>query len=127
MNDRRDIESALARLNALVGAKDNSVIEAFDDDAEVLLVGSELGEIAKGRHAIETFFTALFAAPVTIGWEWNRIDIGTEGATLWFFAEGRAVLDSAGEIKRLPYRLSGVLVRRNGALYWRQFHGSEPR
>jgi len=124
---RRDIESALERLNALMGAKDIGVVNAFDDEADVLLVGSEVDEVVQGKAALKAFFETLFAKPVTIGWDWVRIDTGALGSVLWFFAEGYAVLDTAGEIERRPYRLSGVLVRHDGALHWRQFHGSEPR
>lgn len=123
---RVEIETALHRLNALVGGKDMAVAELFDSGS-ALLVGSETGEIARGRPAIAAFFQSLFAQPVTIGWDWASLETGAEGDVLWFFAEGHAVLDRAGQVDRVPYRLSGILVRRPGGLIWRQFHGAEPR
>ena len=123
---RVEIETALHRLNALVGGKDKAVAELFDSGS-ALLVGSETAEIARGRPAIAAFFQSLFAQPLTIGWNWASLDTGAEGDVLWFFAEGHAVLDRAGVVDRVPYRLSGILVRRPGGLIWRQFHGAEPR
>jgi hypothetical protein len=122
-----EVEFALARLNTLVGSKDMGVAEAFEDTGSVLLVGSEPGEMAHGRPAIAAFFEALYALPITIGWDWASLDVAAEGDVVWFFAEGHAVLDRDGSIERVPYRLSGVLVRRGGTLLWRQFHGSEPK
>ena len=124
---RRDIEAALERLNALVGSKDMGIVHAFDDDADVLLVGSEPDEVIRGKAALTGFFETLFAKPVTIGWNWDRLDTGTQGSVLWFFAEGHVVLDRDGAVTTQPYRLSGVLVRRDGALHWRLFHGAEPK
>jgi ketosteroid isomerase-like protein len=123
----RDIEAALERLNALVGSKDMGIVHAFDEDADVLLVGSETDEVIRGKPALTGFFEALFAQDLTIGWNWTRLDAGTLGNVLWFFAEGHAVLDHGGSVTRKPYRLSGVLVRRDGGLHWRLFHGSEPQ
>ena len=124
---RVEIETALHRLNALVGGKDMAVADQFEDSGSALLVGSETGEIARGRPAIAAFFQSLFAQPVTIGWDWASLETGAEEDVLWFFAEGHAVLDRAGVVDRVPYRLSGILVRRPGGLIWRQFHGAEPR
>lgn len=124
---RRDIEGALHRLNALMGAKDLGILHAFDDDADVLLVGSEIDEVVQGPAALRVFFENLFAQDVSIGWDWSRIDTGAQGNILWFFAEGQVVLDRGRQQDRRPYRLSGVLVRRDGTLRWRQFHGSEPK
>ena len=123
---RDEVESVLARLNALVGSKDTAVAQTFDCTGSALLVGSEPGEMARGRPAIAAFFEALYALPVTIGWDWSSLDAAAEGDVVWFFAEGHAVLDRGDRVDRLPYRLSGVLVRRDGALLWQQFHGSEP-
>lgn len=124
---RSDIETALDRLNALVGSKDMGIVHAFDDEADVLLVGSEADEVIRGRPALKAFFETLFAQPFTIGWNWSRLDTGTLGNVLWFFAEGHVVLDRDGKLTRRPYRLSGVLIRRDGGLHWRLFHGSEPQ
>lgn len=124
---QHDIQSALDRLNALVGSKDMGIVNAFDDDADVLLAGSETDEVMRGKPALTAFFEAMFARPVTIGWDWTRIDGSSQGNVFWLFAEGHAVLDHDGTITSIPYRLSGVLVRRDGNLHWRLFHGAEPR
>jgi hypothetical protein len=124
---QHDIQSALDRLNALVGSKDMGIVNAFDDDADVLLAGSEADEVMRGKPALTAFFEAMFARPVTIGWDWTRIDGSSQGNVFWLFAEGHAVLDHDGTVTRIPYRLSGVLVRRDGNLHWRLFHGAEPR
>ena len=51
---------------------------------------------------------------------------GSHGDVAWLFASGEVVVTDHGADTRVPYRLTGVLERRNGAWKWRQFHGSEP-
>ena len=116
----------LDRLSALMQARDPAISELFTDDDTTLLVGSEPGEIARGRMAIATLLAAIFASPDAVHWEWDIIEAARHGDIAWFFAEGSAVLVGTEETVWRAYRLSGVLVRQNGAWHLAQFHGSEP-
>jgi hypothetical protein len=45
----------------------------------VPLIGSDLGEIARGRQKIESFFIRIFAFEATFSWEWDHIDVSYTG------------------------------------------------
>jgi hypothetical protein len=124
---RSEVKAALDRLNGFMSQADPAIIAQFDPDADVLLAGSEIGEVVRGHTDIGAFFRAIFALPLRIGWHWDTIDAAAEGDVIWFFAEGQAVVTRDGVTDARPYRLSGVLVRRGITVIWRQFHGSEPR
>ncbi|HTJ58293.1 MAG TPA: nuclear transport factor 2 family protein [Devosiaceae bacterium] len=126
MNDRDEIvASALARLSGLMRAADPAIAAEFEPDA--LLVGSEPGEIARGRQEIAALFGDIFRTGRSVWWEWHTVDSQRSRDGAWLFAEGLVVLASSGVENRLPYRLSGALVERNGAWKWQLFHGSEPK
>jgi hypothetical protein len=57
MSDTRtEIVEALDRLNSLMDRRDITVLSEFDDRANVLLIGSEEGEIAEGPEALAALF-----------------------------------------------------------------------
>lgn len=123
---RKEIVEALERLNSLVGRRDLTVLTEFDDAADVLLVGSEEGEIAEGPEALDLLFRHIFDLPVRIDWSWRNVRVSCVGEVAWIFAEGHVNMTSDSGQKQMPYRLSGVLERRKGKWKWRHFHGSEP-
>lgn len=59
MRSEAEVVAALHRFGALLSAKDTAVIREFAPDADVLLVGSELDEIASGPNEIAEFFRAI--------------------------------------------------------------------
>jgi uncharacterized protein (TIGR02246 family) len=118
------IEAVLTRLSALVSGQDLRVLSEFAPDA--LLVGSEDGEVAEGKEELKSFFQRIFAQPIHISWEWQRLRASSARNMAWFFAEGYVVLTSAATEKRVPYRLAGVLQWQDDRWLWRQFNGSEP-
>ena len=121
-----EITAALHRFCALLAARDPAVIQEFAADADVLLVGSEAGEVAAGPDQIAEFFRAILAQPVTIAFEWRETRASVEGDQAWLFATGDVVVRSPDGERRGPYRLTGVLQRRDGKWLWKHFHGSEP-
>lgn len=121
-----EIAAFLDRLSALMQARDPLIIEQFTDDDATLLIGSEPGEIARGRTAIAALFAAIFTSPSAVHWEWDIIEAARQGDIAWFFAEGSAVLVGSEETTWRAYRLSGVLARNGGDWRLAQFHGSEP-
>lgn len=123
---RSQIVGVLDLFNNLVSTKDPHVLAEFIPGDDVLLVGSESGEIAKGRQHLEAFFARIFAREVTFSWEWERIEASQAGDLAWFFAEGWVVLSSLQGQRKSPYRVSGVLERHGERWLWRQYHGSEP-
>jgi hypothetical protein len=115
---------AVARLGRLTAARDSGVLDEFEEDG--ILVGSEPGEIARGRTELAAFFDTLRAWPAAITWEWSRMDHTIAGGTGWFFAEGWVVARRGDVETRRPYRLSGVLTHDGSRWRWRLFSGSEP-
>lgn len=124
---RIEIEAAIGRVSDLINAKDVDLLAQFDHAGGLIFVGSELLEIHRGLPDVEKFFRLLRDAELSVTWRWDHIDADCESDVVWFLAHGNAYVNVAGQEDQRPYRLSGVLVRRDGVLKWRQFHGSEPR
>lgn len=116
----------LLRLFQLVQARDMRVLGEFAATGDVLLVGSDEGEISIGRPAIDAFFPKLFARDATFSWNAGRVEATRSGDVLWLFADGHICVDGQGGKKTAPYRISGILRRSGERWLWSQYHGSEP-
>jgi ketosteroid isomerase-like protein len=104
------------------------VLAKFDDQADILLVGSDKGEIYKGRTAMEVWLGSLYKSS-GFGWQMDRVDISYNGNTAWAFVEGKMNVTNKGTGKlrfSAPYRFSVVLVRKEKGWALRLFHGSAP-
>jgi ketosteroid isomerase-like protein len=99
------------------------VLSLFAPDADATLIGSSLGEIARGPIELRAFLERLFDQPQTVSWEWDDVSISAAGDVAWLWLEGAHCLDGRSE---RAYRISGVLERRQGRWLWSLFHGSEP-
>ena len=125
--DADAVLDAMDRLRSGLWARDPGVIDVFTDDPDVLLVGSDDGEVARGRDGIGALMLGLFALPVRLWWDWKSRDVGMAGDVAWVFADCDVVIADADGEKRKPYRITGVLQRAaDGCWRWRQFHGSQP-
>lgn len=99
----------------------------FDDTENIMLVGSDSGEIYKGKAEISKWLGGLFRNNSFI-WEMKRVDIDSYKKTAWVFVDGAMVVTSRkGNQFTVPYRFSGVLVKRKDGWKWRIFNGSIPR
>ncbi len=116
---------ALETISRLMRGKDPAIADLFVPDA--LLVGSEVGEIARGREAIAALFAGIHARDYIVWWDFPQLDSGGDTQRVWLFAEGHVVVERANGSGRLPYRLSAVVVAEGGDWRWELFHGSEPR
>ncbi len=123
-----EIKSALERWNDDAGRGDLAAfMSQFDDSADILLVGSDKGEVFKGRAQIEGWLGKLMAKN-RFSWRMDRVDISASGDTAWVFVDGAMIVkDAAGKVLvTTPYRFTGVLVRRGDGWAWRLFNGSVP-
>lgn len=124
-----EIRAALDRFNAASARGDlAAVLAGFDDRADILVVGSDKGEVYQGRAAMAGWLGKLYQG-TGFGWQMDRVDLGHHGDTAWVFVEGRMVLRdlASGKVRgTTPYRFTGVLVKQGGAWTWRLFHGSVP-
>ena len=116
---------ALQRLNDLLGSRDFAFVDEFDPSS-ALLIGSEDGEVASTRAEMRMLLASVYALPVRVGWEWEEVIADTSGDVAWVYAEGRVAMTGDSGVEHKPYRMSGVLLRRNERWLWRLFHGSEP-
>lgn len=103
-----------------------AIVNEFALESDVLLLGSEADELVIGREQLEAFFQKVIALPATISWDWKQTRVSSFNDVAWVFASGDVVVKSEKGEQRTPYRLTGVLQRRDGTWKWRQFHGSEP-
>jgi ketosteroid isomerase-like protein len=122
---REEVLLTLGEFRAAVAQKRiEGVLALMAPDADATLIGSSLGEIARGPQELRGFLEELFANPGTISWEWDDVSVSCAGEVAWLWLEGALVLDG---VSARAYRISGVLERRAGRWLWALFHGSEPR
>lgn len=130
-NDASDeadaVLAAVDRLRDRLWSRDPAAVDVFTDHPDVLLVGSDDGEVARGRDGIAALVQGLFALPVRLRWDWKTRDVSVAGNIAWVFADCDVVIAGADGETRKPYRITGVLQRAaDGCWRWRQFHGSQP-
>ncbi len=125
---KAEVRQALQRWSDLAGAGDLAAFMAqFDEGADLLVVGSDKGEVFQGRAAIEGWLGKLLAGN-RFGWQMDRVDIDANGDTAWAFVDGSMTVRSPdGKVRfTAPYRFTAVLVKRGDRWAWRLFHGSVP-
>jgi len=125
---RVEVRQALEKFSDIAGrGKLAEFMSQFDDGADILLVGSDKGEVFKGRAAMEGWLGRLLASN-RFSWQMDRVDIGHQHETAWAFVEGKMIVkDVAGKVQgTTPYRFTAVLVKKEDGWAWRLFHGSVP-
>jgi ketosteroid isomerase-like protein len=121
---REEVLLALGEFRAAVSDRRlEGVLALFAPDADATLIGSSLGEIARGPIELRAFLERLFDSARSVSWEWDDVSISASGDVAWLWLEGALVLDGRSD---RAYRISGVLERRQGRWLWSLFHGSEP-
>jgi ketosteroid isomerase-like protein len=122
---REEILVMLGEFRAAIAQKRlEGVLSLFAPDADATLIGSSTGELARGPIELRAFLDRTFRSPQAISWEWDDVSISSAGDVAWLWLEGALALDGRSD---RPYRISGVLERRQGRWIWMLFHGSEPR
>ncbi len=125
---KREITKTLETWNN-AGKKANidQVMALFDTSANIILVGSDSGEIFIGKNQAKEWLTQLFSFG-SFSWEMNRIDIDNNGKTAWVFVDGKMIVNfHKGGKKITPYRFTGIMVKKKGEWKWRLFDGSVPK
>ncbi len=123
----KEIVSALELWNKSCKSSDiGQTMELFDKSAEVMVVGSDSGEVFKGREQIEGWMKMLFAHR-SFSWEMSRVDIDSNGNTAWVFMDGFMIVSTdKGKTAKFPYRFTGILVKVKNDWKWRLFDGAVP-
>ncbi len=124
---KKEITSALELWNTMAKNRDvNHFMDLFDENADIIVVGSDSGEVFKGRNQIETWMKMLFAHR-SFSWDMNRVDIHHNGNTAWVFMDGNMIVSNdKGKTVKFPYRFTGILVKVKNTWKWRLFDGSVP-
>ncbi|MCX6230925.1 MAG: nuclear transport factor 2 family protein [Bacteroidetes bacterium] len=125
---KNEISETLKSWNmAAKNADVNQAMSLFDTTATIILIGSDSGEVYKGKEQIKKWLGQLFEVG-SFSWEMNRIDIDNNGNTAWVFMDGKMIVNfHNGKRKITPYRFTGIMVRKKGEWKWRLFDGSVPK
>lgn len=126
--DDAAIRASLDSLNAVMARRDvPAVMALFDDDDDILLVGSDTGEIFHGRKAVAGFIKALCGLPFVFSFDMPDVTVRRTGRSAWVFVDGAMVhTRDNGKVTRAPYRFSIAMVKRGREWRWQVFHGSVP-
>jgi SnoaL-like domain len=115
----------LDRLLSAIAARDlPATLACFRSGLDVEVVGSEKGEQARGREAVESFFRRVYAKPQAY-----RFFLPTRALTIhrdvaWMVADG--TVTEPGDTQSKPYRLTAVFVRDESKWHVTLWSGSEP-
>ena len=125
---RNEIGAALKAWNtAGKNAKIDDIMQLFDNSDNIMVVGSDSGEIYKGKDQIRGWLSRIFKHN-SFSWQMDRIDIDGNGNTAWVFVEGfMLVTNDKGKTGKTPYRFTGIMVKKSREWKWRLFNGSIPR
>jgi hypothetical protein len=104
----------------------DAALATFSLRPDVLLVGSEAGEVAKGPEALRSFLELVLNSGSRITWQWSTRHGAIFGDAGYVFAEGEVIVTSATATSRQPYRMTGILVREGTEWRLLCFHGAEP-
>jgi|tagenome__1003787_1003787.scaffolds.fasta_scaffold20668090_1 hypothetical protein len=144
MNGRRDVTArradpagtgppqvaarALRRMSEGFERKDlPGLLADFSDDESVTYAGSETGEVATGKPALQTLLTTLLDRDVHYSFTFVDIRANAIGEAIWVLAEGagrETAMD--GSVEDFPYRVCGLLTPEHHHYRWLLLNGGEP-
>lgn len=118
-------EVVIDRLLAAIARRDlPTTLACFSSGQDVMVVGSEAGERARGRKAVTAFFVQVYANSSGYRFDLPVRELTSHGDMAWMVADGR-VTDPAGSESK-PYRLTAVLVREASGYHVALWSGAEP-
>ena len=121
----RSPDAALDSLVQAVSARDlKKTLASLSFTHGPTVVGSEEGESAHEREAVEAFFTRIYALPQAFRFEFPQRLWTVHGDVAWLVADG-TVIEPAEEAAK-PYRLTAVLVRDEATWRLSLWSGAEP-
>lgn len=97
------------------------------DRDDVSILGSASGEDFIGAEAVRACLAALTSRSTAHGWRWADRRVCVVDDVAWLIADAPwQTIHPDGAVSERPYRVTGVLVFRDEAWRWCQYHGSEP-
>ena len=122
---KSELLEAANRFNMLMAKKDIAIVNECAPDADILFQGSGAGELSVGPEQMKTFWEGIIKGPRTISFDWTDTRATAVGDVGWVHLIGEMVNTADGKTTRRPYRITGILQKRNGVWKWRLFHGSQ--
>jgi hypothetical protein len=128
------VDSAIVKclddMNKMLATKDlQKVMSVFDDGDDIMLIGSDSGEVKIGRKKVERFLKWILSQSFVFYFDMDIKSVNSSNNIGWFFGEGKMVfLGTDGKaVNSTPYRISAVMVKRGEEWKWKFFSGSIPR
>lgn len=114
--------------DALVDRRDAAAgTRMFVADADAVMWGSEQEECATGHAEIAELHRGIAGSSGALAFRWHQRHAHVDRDVAWVNADGEVTVTRVGAAPRTtPYRLTAVLVRRQGRWRWHTFNGSEP-
>jgi ketosteroid isomerase-like protein len=124
-----EIRVALNKMNEMLATKDvRSIMTIYDNSDDILVVGSDSGEVFVGRDRVQSFMKMIASMPFVFSFEMNQVLINSSQNVAWVFVDGNMVhTRSNGKVSKVPYRITAVMVKRDNEWKWKVFSGSIPR
>jgi ketosteroid isomerase-like protein len=128
MDDAATIaRSAMDWLDEALSGKPDAIEQRLEPD--VVFIGSGDGEEAVGVDAFRAMLEPLrnLVGDGTFGIDWDSFKSERAGDIILVSAFGQArATGSMARFDGTRYRMTGVLVKRDGVWRWKAYHGSEP-
>jgi uncharacterized protein (TIGR02246 family) len=124
-----EIRKGLERMNEALATKDlKKVMDVYDSSDDIMVVGSDSGEVFVGREQVQTFMNMIVSMPFVFSFELEPAVIRHDGNIAWVFTDGKMVHSRPnGKTTKLPYRITAVMIKKDAEWKWKMFSGSIPR
>lgn len=98
----------------------------FVDDAAIWFSGSDADEHVTTRADLLALLGSIASSPRTLRFAWTEQQVHMSGDTAWVNAAGSVALTGPSGEHTIPYRVTAVLLRRDGRWLWHTHAGSAP-
>lgn len=123
------IRRSIDRINQALATQDlQTVMSIYDDADDIVVIGSDSGEVFIGRERVRMFMKMIVSLPFVFSFDLNQVVINHDERNAWVFVDGNMVhTRSSGKVTKVPYRIMAVMVQRGTDWKWKVFSGSIPR
>lgn len=126
---RKEIIKSLNRMNEMLATKDlQKVMSVYDDSDDIMVIGSDSGEVYIGRERVQKFMKMIVNAPFIFSFEMEPSTITIDNDRAWVFIDGKMIHSTPkGKVGKVPYRILAIMVKSHDEWKWKVFSGSIPR
>jgi uncharacterized protein (TIGR02246 family) len=122
------IHATLTRMNEVLAKRDQAgFLALFDDSDDIMVIGSDVGEVVKGRKGVQGFIKWIYSQKFTFAFDLQAVTVHQEGNFAWVYVDGHMLhVRPDGTSTKIPYRFALTMVKRGDQWRWQLFHGSIP-